>query len=305
MAEHLLAQGYRVIGLTQNVEEARRRLPTHFSQAVVLESWNPCSKGCMEPILQRYRPQEIYNFAAYSTGTGMYDDPESMAEVNGLAVVLMLEAIRKVDPSIRFCQASSREIFGEALVSPQTELTPPNPRSPYGAAKLYADAMVRIYREHYSLFATSAILFNHESPRRDFSFISRKVTHTAARIKLGLTHELVLGNLETLRDWGYAGDYVRAMWLILQQAEPTDYVIATGIAHSVRDLCQIAFSRVGLDYRHYVRSDPEMYRPSEPFPLVGDSAKARATLGWAPQLQFKQLIECMVDHDLALLNGAS
>jgi GDPmannose 4,6-dehydratase len=212
-----------------------------------------------------------------------------------------LEAIRAIDPSIRFCQASSREIFGEALSSPQTELTPANPRSPYGAAKLYADAMVGIFRKQYGLFAVSAILFNHESPRRAYSFISRKITCTAARIKMGLDHELALGNLDTVRDWGFAGDYVRAMWLMLQQPRPDDYVIATGTANSVRDLCQFAFSHLGLDYRDYVRVDQAMYRPSEPFALVGNPAKARSNLGWAPQLQFRELIGQMVDHDIALL----
>jgi len=302
MAEHLLVQGYRVIGLTRNVDAARGRLPSHLSEAVGLQSWDPCDQGSIESIVAEHRPHEIYNFAAYSTGTGMYDDPVSIGEVNGLAVARMLEVIRVIDPSIRFCQASSREIFGEALVSPQTELTPTNPRSPYGAAKLYADSMLRISRGRYGLFATSAILFNHESPRRELSFISRKITHAAARIKLGLDRELVLGNLDALRDWGFAGDYVRAMWLMLQQPTPDDYVIATGTAHSVRELCQVAFSRVGLDYRDYVRTDPELYRPSEPFPLVGNSAKARSNLGWAPQLQFSELIGQMVDNDLALLS---
>jgi GDPmannose 4,6-dehydratase len=301
MAEHLLAHGYRVIGLTRDLDAARRCLPSHLPEAVGLQSWDPCDQESITSIVAEHRPHEIYNFAAYSTGTGMYDDPVLIGEVNGLAVARMLEAIRKIDPSIRFCQASSREIFGEALVSPQTELTPMNPRSPYGAAKLYADSMVRIYRGRYGLFAVSAILFNHESPRREFSFISRKITHAAARIKRGLDCELVLGNLDTLRDWGFAGDYVRAMWLILQQSTPDDYVIATGTAHSVRDLCQLAFSRVGLDYRDHVRTDPELYRPSEPLPLVGNPAKARSYLGWEPQLEFSELIGQMVDNDLALL----
>lgn len=231
----------------------------------------------------------------------MFDNPLSIVEVNGLSVVRILEAIRLIDPSIRFCQASSREIFGEALSSPQTELTPTIPRSPYGAAKLYADSMVRIFRKQYGLFAASAILFNHESPRRELSFISRKITHSVARIKLGLDHELALGNLDTIRDWGFAGDYVRAMWLVLQQSRPDDYVIATGVAHSVRDLCELAFLHVGLDYRDYVRLDPEMYRSSEPFPLVGDPAKARSNLGWEPQIQFSELIRQMVDNDVTSL----
>lgn len=301
MAEHLLAHGYRVIGLTRDLVGARRSLPPYLTLAVDLRSWNPYDQGSFESIVEETQPHEIYNFAAFSTGMGMYDAPVSIGEINGLSVVRILEAIRGIDPSIRFCQASSREIFGEAHTSPQTELTPTNPRSPYGAAKLYADTMVRIFRKQYGLFATSAILFNHESPRRSLSFISRKITHAVARIKLGFEHELALGNLDTIRDWGFAGDYTRAMWLMLQQARPDDYVIATGIAHSVRELAQLAFFRVGLDYRDYVRVDPEMYRPSEPFPLVGDPAKARSNLGWEPQLQFSELIGQMVDNDMALL----
>ncbi len=301
MAEQLLDHGYGVIGLTRDVGTAGRSLPPHLASAVGLRSWDPCDQGSIASIVEECRPHEIYNFAAFSTGTGMYDDPVSMGDINGLAVVKILEAIRAIDPSIRFCQASSREIFGEALSSPQTELTPANPRSPYGAAKFYADAMVRIFRKQYGMFAVTAILFNHESPRRAFSFISRKITCTAARIKLGLDHELALGNLDTVRDWGFAGDYVRAMWLMLQQPRPDDYVIATGTGHSVRDLCQLAFSHLGLDYRDYVRVDQAMYRPSEPFALVGNPAKARSNLGWAPQLQFRELIGQMVDHDIALL----
>jgi GDPmannose 4,6-dehydratase len=300
MAEHLLAHDYRVIGLTRDIVAARRYLPPHLSEAISLRSWVPRDQDSFKSIVAECRPHEIYNFASYSTGTGMYDDPISIGEVNGLAVVRMLEAVRMVDPSARFCQASSREIFGEAFVSPQSESTPTNPRSPYGAAKLYADAMVRIFRERYGLFAGSAILFNHESPRRQLLFITRKVTHAAARIKLGLDREFFIGNLDTLRDWGFAGDYVRAMWLMLQQPNPDDYVIATGIAHSVRDLCQLAFSHVGLDYRDYIRTDTDLYRPSEPFPLVGNPAKARSNLGWRPQLQFGELIGQMVDSDLAL-----
>jgi GDPmannose 4,6-dehydratase len=303
LAEHLLALDYRVIGLTRAMGHARSTLPSHLSSHVTLAEWDPSDQAGIAAMLASYRPQEIYNFAAYSTGAGMFDDPVSIGDVNGLAVVRILETIRTVDPVIRFCQASSREIFGEAQQCPQSELTPPNPRSPYGAAKFYADMMVRIYRERYALFAASAILFNHESPRRGLSFITRKITHAAARIKLGLDVELRLGNLDTIRDWGFAGDYVKAMWLMLQQAKPDDYVIATGVSHTVREACQMAFEHVGLDYQEYVRTDPTMYRPSEPFPLVGDSTKASVDLGWAPQFKFKELICQMVESDLSSLRN--
>jgi GDPmannose 4,6-dehydratase len=252
----------------------------------------------MKEVLSCLRPSEIYNFAAHSTGSGMYDDPLDMSDVNGIAVTRILEAIRAVDPKIRLCQASSREIFGEALQSPQTEATPPNPRSPYGAAKLYADCMIRIYRHRYGLQACSAILFNHESPRRSRQFVTRKITHEAARIKLGLAHELHLGNLDTQRDWGFAGDYVRAMWLMLQQDKADDYVIATGEVHTVREFCDVAFGRLGLDYRNHVREDVASYRPSEPAPLVGSSVKARRDLGWEPKVSFRELVHMMVDADL-------
>lgn len=301
MAEQLLAEGYDVIGLTRNVDAARTSMPSELLKSVHLLDWEPSCSSSIESIIDQYRPNEVYNFAAYSSGSGMFDEPVSIGDINGLSVTRILEAIKVVDPTIRFCQASSREIFGQALVSPQTESTPAHPRSPYGAAKLYADAMVRIFREQYGLFATSAILYNHESPRRDVAFVSRKITKAVARIKLGLEQDLVLGNLETSRDWGYAGDYVRAMRLMLQSSQPDDYLIATGVLHSVKDLCQVAFSCVGLDYRDYVQTDQKLFRPSESFPLVGDSTKARVNLGWSPQLQFEDLISEMVENDLSLL----
>ena len=215
----------------------------------------------------------------------------------------MLEAIREVDAGIRFCQASSREIFGEPFESPQTECTPHNPRSPYGAAKLYADSMIQIYRQRYGLFACSAILFNHESPRRGLCFVTRKITHEAAKIKLGLTKELYLGNLEARRDWGFAGDYVHAMWLMQQQSHPDDYVIATGETHSVREFCECAFRHLGLDYREYVQEDSAAFRPSESSLLVGDAKRAKQILGWEPQVGFGELVDMMVDADLQMLDG--
>jgi GDPmannose 4,6-dehydratase len=209
-----------------------------------------------------------------------------------------LEAIREVDVSIRFCQASSREIFGEPSESPQNESTALNPRSPYGAAKLYADSMIRIYRRHYGIFACSAILYNHESPRRGLNFVTRKVTSEAAKIKLGLSQRLELGSLDSSRDWGYAGDYVRAMYLMLQQNTPKDYIVATGILHSVRELCDLAFRRVGLNYLDYVRVNEADFRPNEASPLVGSPVKANVSLGWYPEVGFETIVEMMVDSDL-------
>lgn len=298
LADYLLKRGYRVVGGTRHTETALAALPPELVGKIELVQWRMDDLSLMKEVLTHLRPSEIYNFAAHSTGSGMFDDPLDMSDVNGIAVTRILEAIRAVDPKIRFCQASSREIFGEALQSPQTEVTPPNPRSPYGAAKLYADCMIRIYRLRYGLQACSAILFNHESPRRSRQFVTRKITHEAARIKLGLAYELHLGNLDTQRDWGFAGDYVRAMWLMLQQDKTDDYVIATGEAHTVREFCDVAFGRLGLDYRDHVREDAASYRPSEPVPLVGSPVKARRDLGWEPKVSFRELVHLMVDTDL-------
>lgn len=305
LVELLVAKGYRVFGAARNIEGARSVLSTRLMNRVELVEWSMLDQKMMTDVLSACRPAEIYNFAAYSSGVGMYDDPVGIGEVNGLAVVRMLEAISAVDANIRFCQASSREIFGAAVESPQTEATPTNPRSPYGAAKLYADCMVRIYRQRYGLFACSAILFNHESPRRGLDFVTRKITHEAAKIKLGLAKELHLGNLDAQRDWGYAGDYVRAMWLMLQQVQADDYVIATGKAHSVRELCEFSFGRLGLDYRDYVREDASAYRPVEPGLLVGNASKANRELGWRSEVEFKELVHMMVDADLQILSGRS
>lgn len=305
LAEQLLGRGYRVLGGARNVDMTATTLPPELRGKLELVSWDMRDLSCMKEHLSRLRPSEIYNFAAHSTGSGMFDDPLDMSDINGVAVTRILEAIRTVDPKIRFCQASSREIFGEALQSPQTEATPPNPRSPYGAAKLYADCMIRIYRLRHGLQACSAILFNHESPRRGRQFVTRKITHEAARIKLGLAHELHLGNLDTQRDWGFAGDYVRAMWLMLQQDKNDDYVIATGEAHTVREFCDMAFGRLGLDYRDHVREDAASYRPSEPAPLVGSPAKARRDLGWEPKVSFRELVHMMVDADLRDLRAST
>jgi len=302
MAEFALACGHDVVGTTRGETTlATTLLPAGLAKRIRLISWDMRNSELFTSILSEYRPAEIFNFAAHSSGAGMYDDPTGIGETNGFAVTRMLEAIRKVDPTIRFCQASSREIFGEASESPQMENTVANPRSPYGAAKLYADFMVKIYRRHYGLFACSAILFNHESPRRPLEFVTRKITHSVARIKLGLAGELHIGNLDAQRDWGFAGDYVLAMWLMLQQPQADDYVVATGETHTVREFCEVAFSHVGLDYRDYLREDASAFRPNEPFPLVGCADKARKCLNWLPQVGFRQLVGMMVDADLALI----
>lgn len=301
LAELLLANGYRVIGTTRDVRKSSQSLPISLSGKVELVGWDMLDQESIANILSQYQPTELYNFASYSSGSGMFDDPVGMGEINGLAVARILEAIRKIDPHIRFCQASSREIFGAAQESPQSEKTPCNPRSPYGAAKLYADSMIRIFRQHYGLFVCSAILFNHESPRRGVEFVTRKITREAAKIKAGQSNELCLGNLDTMRDWGFAGDFVRAMWLMLQQPVADDYVVATGDVHSVREFCDCAFSHLGLDYRDYVREDSASYRPSEPALLVGDIRKARKFLDWEPQVSFRELVTMMVDADLRTL----
>lgn len=303
LTELILGRGYRVVGAVRDGVRASLSMPKELLDRVEFVEWNVLDQQKMVDVLSRYRPAEIYNFAAYSSGSGMFDDPVGIGEVNGLAVARMLEAIRAVDVNIRFCQASSREIFGDAVESPQTESTPANPRSPYGAAKLYADSMIRIYRQRYGLFACSAILFNHESPRRGLEFVTRKITREAARIKLGLAKELNLGNLDAQRDWGFAGDYVRAMWLMLQQEQADDYVVATGKAHSVRELCEFAFSRLGLDYRDHVREDASAYRPVEPALLVGNASKANHKLGWKPEIEFRELVHMMVDADLQSLRA--
>ena len=302
LTELMLERGYRVVGAVRNRAQAALSLPKVLLDRVELVEWDMLDQQKMVDVLSRYQPVEMYNFAAFSSGAGMYDDPVGMGEINGLAVTRMLEAIRAVDVNIRFCQASSREIFGEAVESPQTEATPANPRSPYGAAKLYADSMIRIYRQRHGLFACSAVLFNHESPRRGLDFVTRKITHEAAKIKLGLAKELHLGNLDAQRDWGFAGDYVRAMWLMLQQEQVDDYVVATGRAHSVREFCELAFSHLGLDYRDHVHEDASAYRPVEPALLVGNAAKANRKLGWKPEVEFRKLVHMMVDADLRSLS---
>ncbi|MES2510149.1 MAG: GDP-mannose 4,6-dehydratase [Pseudomonadota bacterium] len=303
MAELLLKKGYRVVGAVRDPIDATQRLLPTLSGHIELVKWDMHSSSAMSQVLASVKPTEFYNFAAYSSGAGMYDDPVGMIEVNGLAVVRTLEAIRLVDGGIRFCQASSREVFGEALESPQSELTQRHPRSPYGAAKSLADTMIEIYRQRHGIFASSAILFNHESPRRGMSFVTRKITYEAARIKRGLARELYLGNLDAQRDWGFAGDYVQAMWLMLQQSSPGDFVVCTGKAHSVRDFCEYAFGHLDLDYKNYVKEDEASFRRAEPVLLVGSALKAERELGWFPEIGFRKLVEDMVDSDLRLVSA--
>lgn len=301
MAELLVEHAYRVVGTVRSVEAASKKMTAGFLKKIELVELDMSSQADLMKVIEGVGPSEIYNFAACSSGSGMYDDPVEISEINGVAVLRMLEAIRLVDKTIRFCQASSREVFGEALESPQTEGTWRRPRSPYGAAKLFADSVIDIYRKRYGMFAASAILFNHESPRRDLSFVTRKVTREAVRIKLGLETRLPLGNLDARRDWGFAGDYVKAMWLMLQQPTPDDYIVSTGTIHSVRDLCETAFAHLGLDYRDYVEDDETTYRPNEPYLLVGSPEKARRELGWIPEVGFAALVSMMVDADMQSL----
>ena len=303
LTEYLLAKGYHVTGVVRDLAKAKGNEVLSQHAGVKLDEWDMRDQGKFSEILRKRKPIEVYNFAAYTSGADMFEDSVDIGEVNGLAVTRILDSIREVNLKIRFCQASSREVFGEAVESPQTERTITNPRSPYGAAKLYADAMINIYRERYKMFACSAILYNHESPRRGLHFVTRKITNTAVRIKLGLEKELLLGNLDAQRDWGFAGDTVNAMWLMLQQDQAGDYIVATGETHTVRELCEHAFSYLDLDYLEYVREDVNSYRPVEPAILVGDANKAISELGWNAQVTFKELICMMVDADMQLLKS--
>lgn len=302
LAELLSAKGYRIIGAVRDLTSAYNKIPEELKAQVELVAWDMLDQERMADVFLKYKPIEVYNLAAYSSGAGMYDEPVDIGEVNGLAVTRILEAIRVANKKIRFCQASSREIFGDAVESPQSESTPVNPRSPYGAAKLYADNLIRIYRQRYEIFACSAILFNHESPRRGVDFVTRKITHTAAKIKLGLEKDLYLGNLDARRDWGFAGDYMYAMWLMLQQERADDFIVATGFTHTVREFCELAFGYLGLDYMNFVREDASFLRTPEDMLLVGCIDKAKNKLGWQPLVSFKELVFMMVDAEMRLLS---
>ena len=307
LAELLLQKGYEVVGMFRRSSTTNFERIAHLQDEIILDPYN-CAGDLLDEaslinVLREHRPNEVYNLAAQSFVQTSFNQPVLTGEITGLGVTRLLDAIRLVDPDIRFYQASSSEMFGKVQAVPQNESTPFYPRSPYGVAKLYGHWITVNYRESYGLHASSGILFNHESSRRGHEFVTRKITHTAARIKMGLQQELRLGNLEAQRDWGYAGDYVEAMWLMLQQDEPGDFVVATGETHSVREFCEIAFGRVGLNWEDHVVIDEKFFRPAEVDLLIGDFTKARTVLGWQPKTTFEQLVTRMVDDDLALLNG--
>jgi len=304
LAELLLEQGYEVIGAVRRSSAPNFWRIEHLLDRVTLRPADLLDQLSLIRVLDEVRPHEFYNLAAMSFVPASWDQPMLTGEFNAQGVTRALDAVRQVDPGIRVYQASSSEMFGKVREVPQTELTPFHPRSPYGVAKAYGHYLTVNYRESYGMFAASGICFNHESPRRGLEFVTRKVTDGAARIKLGLQDNLALGNLDAKRDWGFAGDYVRAMWLMLQQDMPDDYVIATGVSHSVRDLVELAFGRVGLEWQRHVVTDPLLLRPAEVDHLIGDPAKARARLDWAPKVDFVRLVEMMVDADLERLAQA-
>ena len=301
LAEFLLTKGYEVFGMVRRASTENFERIEPFRDRIRLVQGDLLDPMSLITILSDIRPQEIYNLAAQSFVPTSWAQPVLTAEFDAIGVTRVLEAIHLVDKQIRFYQASSSEMFGKVREVPQTELTPFHPRSPYGVAKVYAHYITVNYRESYGIFACSGILFNHESPRRGKEFVTRKVTDSVARIHLGLESELRLGNLEARRDWGFAGDYVEAMWMMLQQTEPDDFVIATGESHTVAELAELAFRHVGLDWRAYVREDPSLKRPAEVDLLVGDASKACAKLGWKPRVSFAELIGMMVDADIARL----
>ena len=298
LAELLLDNGYRVVGMTRRSSRENVERIAHIADQIELVQGDLLDQVSIIEALQYARPTEVYNLAAQSFVPTSWNQPVLTGEFTALGVTRVLEAIRHVDGAIRFYQASSSEMFGKVREVPQTERTAFHPRSPYGVAKAYGHYITVNYRESYGIYAVSGICFNHESPRRGLEFVTRKVTDGVARIKLGMTRELRLGNLDARRDWGFAGDYVRAMWLMLQQEEARDYVIASGEEHSVRDLCEIAFARVDLDYREFVVEDPMFFRPADVDHLLGDPSRARDELGWRAEISFKDLVEMMVDADL-------
>ncbi|HYK94618.1 MAG TPA: GDP-mannose 4,6-dehydratase [Candidatus Dormibacteraeota bacterium] len=301
LAEHLLGQGYRVVGVRRGTAVPERI--RHLLDRIELVDVDLLDEADIAAVLGAVRPGEVYNLAGHSFVPTSWDRPDLLGEVTGLAAPRLLEAIRTTDPTIRFYQASSSEIFGNARETPQTETTPLNPRNPYGAAKAFGHFSTVNAREGMGLFAVCGILYNHESPRRGLEFVSRKVSDGVARISLGLADSLQMGSLDAVRDWGFAGDYVRAMCLMLQQETPRDYIISSGVAHTVLDLVRTAFAHVGLDYERYVVIDPNFVRPAETFRLVGDSTRARTELGWRQDVSFEQLIGMMVDADLERHRG--
>jgi GDPmannose 4,6-dehydratase len=298
LAEFLLSKGYEVVGTVRRSSSPNYWRIQHILDRITIKPADLLDQLSIIRLVDEVRPNELYNLAAMSFVPASWDQPMLTGEYNAQGVTRVLEAIRQVDPSIKIYQASSSEMFGKVREIPQTELTPFYPRSPYGVSKVFAHYITVNYRESYDLFAVSGMLFNHESPRRGLEFVTRKVTDGVARIKLGLTDTLALGNLDAQRDWGFAGDYVEAMWMMLQQDHADDYVIATGISHSVRELVETAFGHVGLDWNKHVKLDPKLVRPAEVEHLIGDNSKARQALGWMPTVDFAALVKMMVDADI-------
>ena len=303
LAELLLRKGCRVASWIPENIPIDLGLTQHLAGQFEMVKGDLRDQEGMEACLRSFQPDEIYNFASPSSPAASWEMPVDVGDITALGVARLLEAVRRAARQARFYQASSSELFGEPLEAPQNEATPFQPRNPYGIAKLYAHWMTVRYRDHFGLYAVSGILFNHESPRRGLEFVTRKITHTAARIKLGLADELHLGDLDARRDWGFAGDYVQAIWLMLQQEQPRDYVIGTGETHSVREFCEQAFACLGLDYRDYVVQDPAFVRPPETRQLVADARRARDELGWQPQVGFNELVKMMVEADWRALQS--
>ena len=305
LSEFLLSKGYTVVGMARRTSSAKYERIEHLLDQITLVQGDLMDQSSLLSIMEEYEPDEIYNLAAQSFVGTSWQQPLLTAETTALGVTRILETIKIARPKARFYQASSSEMFGKVVEVPQNEKTPFYPRSPYGVSKVYGHWITVNYRESYDLFAVSGILFNHESPRRGIEFVTRKITHEAAKIELGLSTELRLGNLDARRDWGFAGDYVRAMWQMLQQDSPEDIVIATGETHSVREFCEIAFGYLDLNYQDYVVQDPHFFRPAEVDLLVGNPSKARKTLKWEPEVNFEELVRMMVDTDMALLSNTS
>lgn len=303
LAELLLENGYKVVGMMRRSSTLNFERIAHIQDQITLVSGDLLDEASLMAILREHRPDEVYNLAAQSFVQASWSQPVLTGETTAMGVTRLLDAIRMVDPETRFYQASTSEMFGKVHEVPQSETTPFHPRSPYGVAKVYGHWITINYRESYGLYSASGILFNHESPRRGLEFVTRKVTYGVARIVKGLQDKVVLGNLDSKRDWGYAVDYVQAMWLMLQQEKPEDFVISTGETHSVRELCEVAFARAGLDWQRYVEIDERLIRPAEVDLLVGDSSKAKTLLGWEPRVGFNELIEMMVDSDIKLVDG--
>jgi GDPmannose 4,6-dehydratase len=298
LTEQLLSKGYQILGTSRNAEAVKNQSIDYKKHKIEIVDWDACNATEFNRILNWHKPDEVYNLTAFSTGSGMYENPLKLSQINGQSVVQILNSIHKSGRNIKFLQASSSEIFRGSQTTPQNENTIPFPQNPYGIAKLYAQLMTKMYRENFGIFACSAILYNHESPRRGVEFVTRKVVRGAVKIKLGLDNKLKLGNLDAKRDWGFAGDYTNAMHLMLQSETPNDFIIATGKLHSVRELCDVAFRYLDLDYKEFVTEDVAIHRIDKEVDLTGDSQKIRSELGWSPNFDFESLIQAMTKHEL-------